>query len=69
MDEMDLLDELARTQGRLMACEEIIARTRSLAESYQRPPMTWAGTRGPYTEGRVPVSEILEALGPAPTDE
>lgn len=67
MDEMDLLDELARTQGRLMACEEIIARTRSLAESYQRPQMTWTGM--PLNEGAVPVSEILEALGPVPTDE
>lgn len=61
---MELLETLAATQGRLQACEEIIARTRALAQSYERPPMTWAGTL--LNEGAVPVSEILAALGPEP---
>jgi len=64
-DTMALLETLARTQGQLQACEEIIARTRALALSYARPPTTWTGT--PLREGAVPVSKIFEALGPEPT--
>lgn len=59
--------QLAGVQGTLRACEEIIARTRALALSYERPPMTHAGM--PLTEGLVPVSEILTALAPEPSDE
>ena len=64
-DTMALLEQLAATQGQLQACEEIIARTRALAVSYVRPPMTWTGT--PLTEGAVPVSLLFEARGPEPT--
>ena len=63
----EVVQQLAGTQGRLRACEEIIARTRALALSYERPPMTHSGM--PLTEGLVPVSEILTALGPEPSDE
>lgn len=66
-DTMALLETLARTQGKLQACEEIIARTRALTRTFVRPPETWAGT--PLNEGCVPVREILTALGPEPTDD
>lgn len=63
----EVLQQLAQTQGRLLATEELIARTRLVALAHVRPPMTYAGT--PLREGAVPVSEILEALGPEPTYE
>ncbi len=63
----EVVRQLAGTQGTLRACEEIIARTRALAVSYERPPMTHAGM--PLTEGLVPVSEILTALGPEPPEQ
>lgn len=60
----EVVQQLAMVQGRLFACEEIIARTRLLAASYVRPSMTYAGT--PLAEGSVPVSQIFAALGPEP---
>jgi hypothetical protein len=60
-----LLEQLAAEQGLHQACEEIIARTRALALSYERPLVTWNGM--PMREAAVPVSEIYKALGPEPT--
>lgn len=62
----DLLGELAATQGRLQACEEIIARVRAygvVAPTGKDHPRHWSAFRA-GAEGQR--AAMVAALGPEP---